>query len=260
MKIRELIDDMRVWNDLNFKSKETVDQYLTGDMENEIKKVGVTMFASIEVIKKAIQMGINLLIVHEPTFYSNEETVDLNNPVHRAKKELLENAGITVFRYHDHPHCMKGDLIDISTIKYSGLKGTITGKPHWAITEFVLDEELTGSEVRAILRDKLNAQWSRIAGATDKKGKVIAFACGTPGHIMELLLDDRTDFIVTGEVCEWIYGEFARDLAALGKNKALIIMGHCRSEYAGMIEVSRIIQEKFPQLEVHHLESGDVYQ
>jgi putative NIF3 family GTP cyclohydrolase 1 type 2 len=199
------------------------------------------------------------LIVHEPTFYSNEEAVDLNNPLHRAKKELIESAGITIFRYHDHPHCMKEDLIDISTIKYSGLKGEITGKPYWAITEFVLDEPLTGAELRDALRTNLNAKWSRIAGEMNKKGTVIAFACGTPGHIMELLLDDRTDFIVTGEVCEWIYGEFVRDLAAIGKNKALIIMGHCRSEYAGMIEVSRILQEKFPQVTVCHIESGDVY-
>ena len=259
MKIREVIDDMRVWNGLEFSSNQTVDKYLVGDMDAEVKKVGVTMFASIEVIKKAIEEGINLLIVHEPTFYSNEETVDLNNPVHRAKKELLESAGITVFRYHDHPHCMKEDLIDISTIKYSGLKGEITGKPYWAVTEFVLDEALTGAELRDALKNNLNAQWSRIAGEMNKKGKVVAFACGTPGHIMELLLDDRTDFIVTGEVCEWIYGEFVRDLAAIGKNKALIIMGHCRSEYAGMIEVSRLLQEKFPQLPILHIESGDVY-
>ena len=48
-------------------------------------------------------------------------------------------------------------------------------------------------------------------------------------------------------------------LAAVGKNKALIVMGHCRSEYAGMLEVAERLSHDYPNLEVFHLESGDGY-
>ena len=259
MKIKDLICDICHWNNLNFNNPDTVDKYHFGNPDNEVTRVAVTMFASIEVIKKAIDFGAELLIVHEPIFNSNEEKINPDNPVHQEKIRLINEGNLTLFRYHDHPHWMQDDFIDNATIKYSGLKGRVIGKPFWAVTAFELDEPMSGAEVRNVLADKLNASWSRIAGSTDTKGKNIAFACGTPGHIMELLLDDHTDFIVTGEICEWIYGELARDLAAIGKNKTIIVMGHCRSEYAGMIEVSNLLQEKFPQLVVKHIESKDVY-
>lgn len=259
MKIKELINDICCWNNLEFKSEKTVDQYYFGNPENEIAKVGVTMFASIEVIKKAIALGVNLLIVHEPTFYSNEETKNLDNPAIKEKLRLMEEGNLTLFRYHDHPHAMAEDLIDISTIKHSKLKGKIIGKLYWAVTGFELDEPMSAEQVRCALADNLNAKWTRLAGETDKMGKRIAFACGTPGRIMDLLLDDTTDIIVTGEACEWIYCEMAKDLAAVGKNKALIVMGHCRSEYAGMLEVAERLSHDYPNLEVFHLESGDSY-
>lgn len=258
MKIKEVIYDICHWNNLEY-NEESVDKYYSGSEENEVTRVVVTMFASIEVIRKAIDLGAELLIVHEPTYYSNEETIDLENPAHKEKVRLLEESGLTIFRYHNHPHHMAEDFIDIATIKHSKLKGKITGKFHWAVTGFELDEPMTAEEVRCALRDNLNAKWTRVAGETDKKGKVIAFACGTPGNMMTMLLNDKIDFIVTGEACEWIYCEMAKDLASIGKNKALIVMGHCRSEYAGMIEVAERLQKNYSNLEVYHIESGDAY-
>ena len=92
----------------------------------------------------------------------------------------------------------------------------------------------------------------------DKPGKKIAFACGTPGHLLEAVNSDW-DFVVTGEICEWMHGEYMRDLAQQGGGKAILVLGHCVSERAGMEYFAKLFQAEHPELEITYLESGDVY-
>lgn len=258
MTIAELLQEVDRFHDAKTNPAKTVDNVKFGDVSKEVTKVGVTMFATTDIIRHAQAAGIELIITHEPTFYADAETVDENDPVMAEKIKLIKESGIVLYRYHDHPHGMEEDMIDAGTIYASGLKGKITGKPYWAVTGFELDETMTARQIAENLEKNLNTKHIRIAGAMDKPGKKIAFACGTPGHLLEAVNSDW-DFVVTGEICEWMHGEYMRDLAQQGGGKAILVLGHCVSERAGMEYFAKLFQAEHPELEITYLESGDVY-
>jgi hypothetical protein len=70
----------------------TVDTIKIGDPSQRITSVVATMFPTIEVIRKAIQLKANFIIVHEPSFYNHaDETSWLaGDEVFEFKKSLLE--------------------------------------------------------------------------------------------------------------------------------------------------------------------------
>ncbi|MBO5308016.1 MAG: Nif3-like dinuclear metal center hexameric protein [Lentisphaeria bacterium] len=259
MTVQDLLEELKKLNNSNVNYDKTVDTVKCGDISRTVTKVGVTMFATADIIRQAAERGMELLITHEPTFYGDKETVLADDPVMTAKQTLLKESNIVLYRYHDHPHAMPEDMIDNGTIYASGLKGTITGKPYWAVTGFALDEAMSARRIAETMEKNLKTRHIRIAGAMDVPGRKIAFACGTPGHIRECLQSPEWDFVVTGEICEWGDGEYARDLAQLGGGKAILVLGHCISERAGMEYLAELLQEKHPELQVSYLECGDVY-
>ena len=51
---------------------------------------------------------------------------------------------------------------------------------------------------------------------------------------MKLMKDQDLDVMVCGDITEWTLCPYIRDAAALGMNKAMLVLGHERSEEAGM--------------------------
>src|SRR5688572_8109869 len=98
---------------------ETVDTIKSGDGQQPVKGIVTTMFATVEVIKKAAALGANFIIAHEPTFYNHrDETAWLqNDQVFRFKNDLLKQHGMVVWRFHDywHTHRPDGVLMGVLT-------------------------------------------------------------------------------------------------------------------------------------------------
>lgn len=66
------------------------------------------------------------------------------------KKELIDESGITIARYHDHAHVLNNDAICEGELKYLGLKGEKLSCGIWAVNRFVLDEEVTARELAKV--------------------------------------------------------------------------------------------------------------
>ena len=238
----------------------TCDTIKAGSGEKELKKVAVTMFATVDTVKKAKDWGADMLIVHEPTYYDHMEVVKEETPVIKAKRELIENSGITIYRYHDHMHHRDVDQIPEGEIYYLGLKGKIEKTPYSASYLFTSDEALTALELAERMEKDLNIAHVRIAGSRDIKSTKIAACFGTPGGVFDLLKRDDVEIVLTGEACEWMLGEYARDAAALGFNKTLIVMGHIGSERDGMRLLAKRLTEAYAnEFETRYIECGEVY-
>ncbi|MDB5149212.1 MAG: NGG1p interacting factor, partial [Mucilaginibacter sp.] len=78
----------------------TVDTLKSGNRDIVVTGIVTTMFATIGVIEKAISLGANFIIAHEPTFYNHaDETTWLaNDDVYQYKKQLLDKHNIAVWR------------------------------------------------------------------------------------------------------------------------------------------------------------------
>jgi uncharacterized UPF0160 family protein len=55
---------------------QTVDRIVAGSPDTPVKGIATTMIATLDVIERAAAAGRNLVITHEPTFYSHQDTVD----------------------------------------------------------------------------------------------------------------------------------------------------------------------------------------
>ena len=255
MKAFELINELK---EGAFGPSVTCDTVKAGKSEKELKKVAFTMFATVDTVKKAKEWGADMLIVHEPTYYDHMDTM-IDNPVTNAKKAIIEETGIVIFRYHDHMHARIVDQVTEGELYYLGLNGNFDRTPYSASYTLTLDEPITALDLAKRMEKDLGIKHIRIAGERNKSATKIAACFGTPGGVFELLCDPSIEIVLTGEACEWKLAEYARDAAALGFNKTLIVMGHIPSERDGMRLLAKRMQDKHKDFESKYIECGEVY-
>lgn len=258
MKIKEFMKEL-------YESTENTPEFYTntcdtrkaGDPERELTKAATAMFATPEVVRAARAWGAELLIVHEPTYYTHMDVDKTGDPVYDLKKKFIEDSGVAIYRFHDHPHYRHLDLISEGECHYSGLKGQWERGKSFGINRLTLDEPMTAKSIAATLEKNLNIRHIRICGAPDMLCRRLALAFGTPGDVERNLLEN--DIMLTGEINEWAFGEYVRDMCQLGMNRAVLVLGHIGSERDGMRLLAERIPLQFNGIESKYFECGEAY-
>jgi len=261
MKVNEIIQEIFSWAQLQSEYTRHCDTLKAGSEDAEVKKVAVCCFPEVKAIKAAAEWGADLFISHEPLYF-HEPDVRLyqpETPAGKAKQKIVEESGMTFYRYHDHPHMAPVDLICEGELKALNLKGTFLNRGPNGNNRMVLDTPMTPRQLAAHIEKALGIAHVRICGTTDEPCTKLSMGWGAPGGVLEDLIDDDVEIVLVGETCEWKMAEYARDAAQLGFRKALLILGHCGSERAGMKHVADRMQEAFPELEVKFFNSDEVY-
>ena len=95
------------------KIPNTVDVIKEGNPSTNVTGIVTCMFATMDVMKQAIEKKCNLIIVHEPLFYNHlDETKDLlNDPVFLEKKKFINDNHLIIWRFHDYIHSINPDGI-----------------------------------------------------------------------------------------------------------------------------------------------------
>lgn len=249
---------------LYLKSLSTIDAPGTdtlkcGSWDKEVKKVAVCCIATVEVIKQTAEWGADLIITHEPTFYEHMDNKLENDAVTKEKLALIENAGISIFRFHNYMHTCDPDMIGEGEFYYLGLEGEFIKGSRLAVNRFACKNEITPLELAKLMEERLGIKHIRICGVRDVPCTKISACFGTPGGVFDELRDDDIEIVLTGEACEWQLGEYARDAAALGQKKALLIMGHIGSERDGMKYLTKLLSEKYDKLSFKYIDCKEVY-
>src|SRR5260221_11463557 len=115
--------------------KETVDTLKAGNREIKVTGIVTSMFATLEVINKAIDLNANFIIAHEPTFYNHLDKTDWleNDEVYRYKSDLLKKQKIAIWKKHDHIHRHFPDGVKMSVIKQLGWEKNFDSKGNYII-------------------------------------------------------------------------------------------------------------------------------
>lgn len=256
MRADELMAELLDWSEQGIAN--TVDTCKAGDPEREVKKVATCFIATPEVIKNAAAWGADLLITHEPTYYEHYDNLAgrEGDPVILAKQRLIEQSGMTLWRFHDHLHGRLPDGIIEGELNRLGWQGDYDGR-----FAFTLAEKQTPRQIMAQLEEKWGIAHIRMVGAADTPVSKISLLIGCPGEQMMMqALMGGTELLIGGEVCEWMCGEYARDAAQTGFAKAILICGHVGSERAGMEHVRMLIEKAHPELSCMYFECGEVYE
>ncbi len=232
------------------------DDWKAGDQDSECTGVVTALSPTVNVIKKAVELGANLIIVHEPTFYTSLDEPgwfeDFPNSVYEEKQKLLDEHGISVWRDHDHMHAHQPDSIFTGVLKYMGWDKDVTVEVSGAgFAHFLVKiPETTVGELCKKIIDTIGLNGLRYIGDPDAKvsslalvGHLGAMTFGktrSDGKMWEYgvqiidTLERKADVIIPGEIIEWTVLSYVRDAVQLGKTKAAINLGHFNWEELGM--------------------------
>lgn len=215
---------------------ETVDTFKSGDPDTPVTGIATTMMATYDVLVRAAAEHKNLIITHEPTFYSHLDKTGEFEKEHDAvwadKEHFIKEHNLVVWRFHDHWHMHRPDGILTGVVRaLEWQKFQKASDP----TLFVVPE-ITLADLASQMKQRLGIHAVRVVG--DPKMKVTKVglmpgAAGTERH-RKMLQHDSVEVLAVGEVPEWETIEYVADAASEGKHKALILLGHIPSEQPGM--------------------------
>lgn len=233
----------------------TVDTLKSGSRDMKVTGIITTMFATIEVIRKAIALNANFIIAHEPTFYNHaDETAWLeNDDVYRYKADLLKQHNITVWRNHDYIHSIRPDGVGAGLLKQ--LNWTSYYKPEAG--NVLMIPALPLSALIEHLKTKLSISKVRYIGDTTQSCQKILLMPGAAGGTRQITLasKEKPDVLICGELQEWETAEYVRDARAKGDKLSLIVLGHIASEEPGSEFMSTWLKENFPAIKTTHIPS-----
>lgn len=275
MKIREVVDRILAYHPQFPADYDGCDNYKCGDPEAECTGVVTALVPTVEVIRKAIELKANLIVVHEPTFYTSFDGPgwyqNFGNSVYDEKRKLLDDNGIVIWRDHDHIHAHDPDGIFTGVLKHNGWlqkaeKRTDAGMFAHYVVRF---EPMKLKELVKLFLDKYDINGVRYIG--DPEAEVSSFAL--IGHLYPMgdmnneysvnvikCLEEDVDVIIPGETIDWTVLSYLRDAVQLGRNKGMISIGHFNSEEYGMEYMRDWLDELCDhQVEVTYVESRDIF-
>jgi putative NIF3 family GTP cyclohydrolase 1 type 2 len=266
MTVKEIIDE--ILNKFGgVKFEKTCDILVSGSFETEVKGVVTTFMATVDVIKQAIACGANFIITHEPTYFTGLDKLEWleEDPVYLEKKKILDEHGIAIWRFHDHMHAAPTDLIYDGLLKEIGWQNyLIKGQqfPHaYEIPEMSL------KELADFFKEKLEMDVIQIVGAPNticrRVGILVgggSLGLGVEEMPMILMKEQNLDVMVCGDITEWTLCTYIRDAAALGMNKAMLVLGHERSEEAGMKYMAEWLAPMLKEIPVHFIDAKEPFE
>jgi len=244
----------------------TVDAFKAGDPSSVVTGIVTTSLATIAVMRRAIQVGANLIITSGPTFYSRADAPmpagrrgtppPPADPVFEAKHDLIRQNRLVVWRFSDHWRARTPDPFAQGIADTLGwTKYRVNGDP-LRVTVPAITIGALAKEVNT----KLNARGGlRVIGQPTARVQRIAVLPGTIPIQTTLDVFPDVDVIVAGEIREWESSEYARDLVHAGRSKALVLLGRSLSEEPGMNGCAMWLKTIVSEAPVRWIPAGDPY-
>ncbi|HWC99137.1 MAG TPA: Nif3-like dinuclear metal center hexameric protein [Candidatus Sulfopaludibacter sp.] len=234
----------------------TVDTLKSGSPDTAVKGIATTMMATLDVVQKAAAAGRNMVITHEPTFYSHEDKTDVlkDDPTYRFKQAFLDKHEMVVFRFHDHWHAHRPDGIATGMIQALGWEKNVDpANPR----QFLLDRVTLGA-LAGQLADKLHVRTMRVIGDPTLPVRTVSANWGYNSSLKPFSRPDL-DVLIIGEAREWELIEYAADTITSGRKKGLIVLGHIPSEQSGMVNCANWLKTFVTEVPVEFIPAAEPF-
>lgn len=234
----------------------TVDIIKEGDPETPVTGIVTTMFGTMKVLRKAVEMNCNLIIVHEPLYYNHlDQTKQFqNDQVFLEKQKFIKDHNLVIWRFHDYIHSIEPDGILSGMVLKLGWKDFVVNNN---LDQYILPET-TLEKLLQDLKKVFPKNAFYVIGDPDLELSKVRLAPGAPGsnYQITLLEKEDVDVLIAGEVPQWETYEYMRDAVDQGRKKAIIFLGHINSEEAGMEYCADWLKGFIKDIPIHFVESG----
>jgi len=249
----------------------TVDRFIIGDPSTPIKKIGTCWMSDWKTCRRAVESGVNVLITHEPTFYTHwdldekegdyyaspEYTKQLYLQQIERKKKWINGNGLVIIRNHDTLDALKDKGIPFAFGNFLGFsnKDIINSRTFYNV--YKTDKQPAAAYAKSIVGKLAELGQPGVAFYGDPERIISSVGVGT-GCICDPMefSDLKPDlFIAIDDVVRtWTQTAYAADTG-----EPLIVINHGTSEEMGMRSLNQIIKQKFPDIDVIHFNQGCTY-
>jgi putative NIF3 family GTP cyclohydrolase 1 type 2 len=252
---RQIVDVIKAKIGVPWDEKSYRDTFKMGDPDTPVKGIATTFMSTLDVLQRANQAGLNFVISHEPTLWSDADTLSeavLDDPLYQFKKEFVDKNQMIVWRIHDHWHATRPEPMATAWNKLLGWdKYVVPGTHTYKFPPTPL------KTLSAHVAAKLESKSVRIVGDPN----LMVTTLGHGGHALANnvlgLAPDDVDAVVTFEAREVDSEEYVRDLALSGKKKGMILIAHEAGEEAGMVLFTDWLPAAIPGIRVVNVPTRD---
>jgi putative NIF3 family GTP cyclohydrolase 1 type 2 len=257
----EVVERIKRQIDVPWKA-DTIDGFKAGDPASQVTGIVTTSMATIDVLRRAVKAGANLVVTCEPTFYARADSptppgrgAAPSDAVFAAKQNLINTNRLVIWRFSDHWRLRTPDPLVKGLAQALGwqMPAAPVGTP-------VVVARTTLGALASTIKRKLNARGGiRVVGMPQLAVQRISLLPGTTPIQAALALLPTADVVIAGEVREWESVEYARDNVTAGNGKGLILVGRVLSEDPGMSFCAQWLKTVVPEVPSTWIPVGDPY-
>ena len=249
----------------------SVDRIIIGDPEIEVRSIGTAWLPDWDTCRRAVRDGVNLLVVHEPTFYTHWDLDEKSGDFYAAqpagkeaylraieakKKWILEN-NLVIIRCHDVLDKVDGFGIPHALGEFLGFRKTdiLRSRPYYNV--YHTEPKAAWEVARAIAGRLAEFRQPGVAFYGDKDRLVDSVGIGTgcfsdPIEFMDLA---PGLFVAIDDVVRtWTQTVYAKDTG-----HPLVVINHGTSEEAGMRRLAEHLRKVYQERTVIHYAQGCTY-
>ena len=236
--------------------------FLCGDPQAPLRGIACMWNAHSVSIRRAIDRGLNMLIVHETPFYAVQDSRWYDGPrrveeivANRKRRELIDKHQLIVYRSHSNWDALAVDGVPDQAVKALGIDGlkVIGSQKFFHVHQ--LPSPMNVSALAARAQNGLGMPWPpRIFGDHGQPIERFAFLIGGFGgnqiHIPQAAQELGAEAIIIGEMLEWIV------IASLECGMPVIETLHSLSEIPAIRRQAELLASRLPGIRVEYVHSG----
>lgn len=220
---------------------------LVENKSGEADTVILSLDITDSVISEAACKWADLIISHHPVIFEPLRRIAFSSPVYK----LIES-DIAAICAHTNLDIADGGTNGVILEKLRNRFGiTDDAEPFeelgngrslgWIVT---LPESISAETLAVGLKEIFGCEYVRMSGEKQWKVRKIAFCSGSGGSMLDLALEKGCCAFITGDVKHDVW------IDANNREFCLFDCGHFHTENLVLRELRRVLEEKFPQLDV----------
>ena len=251
----------------------SVDTFLAGNRDIEVKGIVTTYAPSLEVLRKAVSSGKNMIIGRESPFWARPAApgagrgrgpVSMDtDPIFRVKRDYIAANNLIVYRFFDNWNARQPDAQLQGLAKALGWEKYYkpSGGEPWATNNgFFAIPPATLKATAQSIKKTLKMKSIRVGGNPDIRVTKAALSHGMYWltDLRKLLAEPGVDLVVLGEP-QWEneLSLYSFDLDAAGQKKGMIVLGQQVSEEPGCGEMSLWLKSFISEVPIEWIPTGE---